>query len=146
MRYLFPWMLSPYDTAIDQMDWDKYLDQMAWECIALLLISTVVILLCYTGTVHKLKIRRPADLIKPFRVMWWLIVCVPAGIVAGVRAAVVFSNYFTNNENGIEPASISIGLVVMVLALAAGYGTTLIPGITPPLFMGRQWRWLLPNK
>ena len=145
MRYLFPWMLSPFDTAIDQLDWDRYLNQMAWECVvALLLISTVLILLCYAGTVRKLKVRRPEDLLKPFRVMWWLIICVPAGIAAGVRAAVEFSNYFTNSENGIEPSSISIGLIVMLLALAAGFGATLIPGITPPLFKGRQWpRWLV---
>jgi hypothetical protein len=78
--------------------------------------------------------------------MWWLLLSVPAGVGAGVVAALTFSEYCGDEAAGAVPASVSIGLETVVLCFVLGYLLIFVPGVTPPSFKYRPREWLFQSK
>ena len=141
MQYMFFWMLSPFDPSVTQTDWDNYLNYMAWTEIFVLLIAVASIVGLYAYSARRRRIHGPEDLFRPFRCMWWLLLCVPAGVVAAVVALLKFPVFCGEEATGVAPAAISIGLETTLLCLIIGYLIILFPGVTPPILKYRPRAW-----
>ena len=146
MQFLFFWMLSPYDSAVSQTDWDTYLNFMAWITILIVLVTVADVVGLYAYSARRRKIRAPADLFRTYRCMWWLLLSIPAAIGAGVTAALNFSRYCGDDASGTVPASISIGVETFLVSFILGYLIILIPGITPAIFKYRPKEWIFHPK
>ena len=146
MEYMFFWMLSPFDPAVSQTEWDNYLNYMAWITILIVVVTVVDIAALYAYSARKRRIRTPADLFAPYTCMRWLWLSIPAAIGGGVTAFLNFATYCGEEATGVVPASISMGVETFLLCFVFGYLIILIPGITPPAFKYRPREWIFRPK
>ncbi|MCL5097180.1 MAG: hypothetical protein M1608_06590 [Candidatus Omnitrophica bacterium] len=146
MQIMFFWMLSPYDSAVSQTDWDTYLNFMAWVTVLVVLVTVAAIVGLYALSARRRRIRTPADLFRSYGCMWWTLLSIPAGIAGGIVAALNFASYCGEEATGTVPASISIGVETFLLCFVLGYLIILIPGITPPAFKYRPKEWIFHRK
>jgi hypothetical protein len=146
MHRLLFWMSEPYDHQVAQVDWERYVDSMSWMCFLLVLLALAVMLLGYEASARRRKIQRPADLFAPYTPLLWLLVAAPAGIAAGVIAAVSYEAHLGEQATGALPVGMQFAILTLAAALSFGYAAMLAPGITPAKFRYRPWKPFLQKR
>lgn len=137
-------------------DWEKYISDMAFATLVIILIATLIVVSLYAYSARQRRIHSPADLFRPYNCMWWLLFSIAAGVGAAIEAALAFPASAPTPEaveKVIEQTtrwqeslgtSIGIGLESAFLSFVFAALIILIPGITPKAFKYRPHEWLFP--
>jgi hypothetical protein len=154
---IFFWIVMPEPNdhyRVLVKDWDRYISDMAWVTLAIILIAAGITVGLYSYSARRRRIHTPSDLFRPYHCMWWVLLSLPAGIAAAVEAGLTFPpstpeairNSIAQTPGWQEALGTSIGIGVETALLCFVFAALLIliPGITPPAFKYRPQEWLFP--
>ena len=139
---LFWWMQRPWDSNIDQDDWDQYLRALSGGFLLVVGVSVLLIVVLYKWHANKLTINH---LRLPFYPMRWLWLALLGGAAAGGLAAQIFDTQEKlSGKDGLVNSAVFTGLSASVEIAAIAWILFLIPGIvTPQMFKLRPRAWLV---
>jgi ABC-type Fe3+ transport system permease subunit len=136
MGSLLFWMNKP-DPKIADLAWNGFLDTMAAVTLAALLAAVIAIVWLYAVSARRRRVFFPGDLFTAYTPLWWLLLAVPAGLLAG---GFCFSQYedmlkFTEGRMGLVA---QFTMLVIVLSATISYFLIVAVGpLTPAKFRGR---------
>jgi len=157
VRDILFWVTQPPSPdqryVLELPNWEAYLDKVALASLLIILCAVGALVGLYAYSAWRRRIHSPADLFQPYNCMWWLLLSIPAGVIAGIVAAntdlhmTLISDptqgrSFTPVE--LVPTAIQIGSGTVLLCFVISALLIFVPGITPPAFKYRPQEWLFP--
>jgi hypothetical protein len=136
--------LDSFDNQVPLDNWQRFVDAIGLVVVITVLFSTAVIAILYYWAALRRKVVTPSDLFSPYKPMYWLLLCILAGLVASVISAFQYEPIL--GPEGITGmgefvVSAQIGLYTTALVFVLAYLGILLPALTPSKFRYRPL-WL----
>ena len=139
-RLLF-WMSKP-DSGIPDSSWAGFLDLMAAMTALVILVTVVITILCYASAAGRRKVYFLDDLFASYTPMRWILLAIPAALVAGGLCFWQYEGALDSTE-GRWGVALQIALLNGVLSAMIAYlFIILVHRFTPAKFRYRPAPYL----
>lgn len=130
------------DPEIPYERWAQFSDRVGAWALCLFLVGAAAVVLLYAVHARRLRVRRPADLFRPFSPLRWLWLALVPGAASGLLLAGEYVSQFPGAASPLGGA-LRVGLAVTAATLLCAYGAACLPGVTPAKFRYRPFGALL---
>jgi hypothetical protein len=134
--------MSKPDSGIPDSSWAGFLDLMAAMTALVILVTVVITILCYASAARRRKVYFLDDLFASYTPMRWILLAIPAALVAGGLCFWQYEGALDSTE-GRWGVALQIALLNGVLSAMIAYlFIVLVPRFTPAKFRYRPAPYL----